>query len=100
MINSGHDTVTVQDLGKKGIKNSELMELARRERRILISYDKDFIYFKHGRQHFLVVISIHPLIDENVLPVFEELIGSLNVKVLEEKLLLLEKEGPVFREKN
>ncbi|MBN1215731.1 MAG: DUF5615 family PIN-like protein [Candidatus Lokiarchaeota archaeon] len=47
LISDGHDVVSVQDLNKRGAKNSELMKLASVKNRILISYDKDFFYFKH-----------------------------------------------------
>lgn len=34
-----------QELNKRGIKNNQLLELARNENRILITYDKDFLSF-------------------------------------------------------
>ena len=99
LITKGHDVVTVQELNKRGVKNSELMELARLKNRILISYDKDFIYFKHEIDNFLIIIDIHPLIDENVLPIFEKCLKSLNLEDLKEKFLILKKDNIIYKEK-
>lgn len=100
LITKGHDVVTVQELNKRGTKNSELMELARLKNRILISYDKDFIYFKHEIDNFLIIIDIHPLIDENVLPIFEKCLKSLNFKDLKDKFIILKKDNIIYKEKS
>ena len=44
LSSKNYDVKTVQDLKKRGIKNSELMELARIDNNILITSDKDFLY--------------------------------------------------------
>ena len=43
LISKGYDAITVQELNKRGAKNSELADLARRKNRILLTYDKDYI---------------------------------------------------------
>ena len=93
LISSGYDVVSVQDLNKRGAKNSELMELARVNERILITYDKDFIHFKHKKDDLLIIIDIHPLIDENVLPVFKNNIHSLKLEDLAAYYIILENRG-------
>jgi len=40
LILNGYVVITVQDLNKRGVKNKELMELARIEKCILIICDK------------------------------------------------------------
>ena len=44
LISSGHDVITAQDLNKRVVNNSELMEIARMDKRILITYDKNFVF--------------------------------------------------------
>ena len=39
LISKGYDAITVQELNKRGAKNSALVELARKKNRILITYD-------------------------------------------------------------
>ena len=76
------------------------MELARIEKRILITYDKDFIYFKYNIDNYLIIIDIHPLIDENVLPVFQNFLKSLNLKALKENFFILKEDKIVFKKKD
>lgn len=66
----GYPAITVQELNKRGIKNSQILELARNENRILITYDKDFLSLNLKPEDSLIIINIHPLIDEKVLPAF------------------------------
>ena len=99
LIILGHDVVTVQELNKRGTKNNELMELARIKNRILITYDKDFIFFKHKKEDFIIFIDIHPLIDENVIPVFEEYIKSLNYDDLKNNLIIIANDSITLKKK-
>ena len=78
----------VQELNKRGIKNSELLKLASASRRILITYDKDFLNFKIEPEHLIILIDIHPLIDENVLPVFERFLNNFSPSVLMENIII------------
>ena len=99
LISKGYDVITVQELNKRGAKNSELLELARKKNRILITYDKDFIELKHASENYLIVIDIHPLIDENVLPNFENFLNSFSFKELRENFVILDQDGITFKKK-
>ena len=99
LISKGCDVITVQELDKRGVKNSELMELARIKNRILITYDKDFIHFKHVKDNFLIIIDIHPLIDEYVRPIFEKCIEALNFDDLKDYFIVLDKTNINLRKK-
>ena len=85
----GFNVETVQELNKHGIKNSELLDLVKITKKILITYDKDFLDLKIEKEHYIIVIDIHPLIDENVLPRFEEFINSLSLIDLRDNILIL-----------
>lgn len=99
LVLKGHDVITVQDLNKNGAKNSEVIELARIEKRILITYDKDFVFFKYKIDNYLIIIDVHPLIDENVLPIFQDFLKSLNLTTLKENFIILKKDEVVFKKK-
>ena len=99
LILLGYEVITIQDLNKRGAKNSELMELARIEKRILITYDKDFAFFKHKIDNYLIIIDVHPLIDENVLPVFQNFLKSLNLNDLKDNFITLKKDEIIFKKK-
>lgn len=99
LISNGYEVITIQDLDMRGVKNSGLMEVARVKNRILITYDKDFIHFKYTQDHFIIVVDIHPLIDEAVLPIFEKFLESLNFDDLKNNFIVLEKNKIILRKK-
>ena len=99
LMSSGHDVITIQDLNKRGVKNSELMEIARIDKRILITYDKDFVFFKHEIDNYLIIIDIHPLIDENVLPILQNFLKSYDLDDLKDNLIILKKDKTLFKKK-
>ena len=99
LISKGYDVITVQELNKRGVKNNELAELARKKNRILLTYDKDFIEFKQERDNYLILIDIHPLIDENVIPNFEKFLKSSSFKKLIENFVILKEDGIILKKK-
>jgi len=99
LISKGFDAISVQELNKRGVKNSELVELARKKSRILITCDKDFIEFKNKSENYLILIDIHPLIDENVLPNFENFLNSFSFEELKENFIILKKDGAILKKK-
>ncbi len=100
LVLNGYDVITIQDLNKRGVKNSEIMELARIEKRILITYDKDFVFFRHKIDNYLIIIDVHPLIDENVLPIFQNFLKSLNLNALKDNFIILEKDEIIYKKKD
>ena len=75
------------------------MEFARVEDRILISYDKDFFFFKHKLDNYLIIIDVHPLIDENVLPIFQNYLKLLNINDLKDNFVILKKDEFILKKK-
>jgi len=86
-------------LNRRGTNNSELLEIARKNGRILITYDKDFINIKHESDANLILIDIHPLIDEKVLPNFEKFLNSLSFEDLKDNCIILNEDGMVLKKK-
>ncbi|KKL99541.1 hypothetical protein LCGC14_1813420 [marine sediment metagenome] len=99
LISKGYDVITVQELNKRGAKNSELAELARKKNRILLTYDKDFIEFNYESDNYLILIDIHPLIDENVIPNFEKFLKSFSFEKLIENFVILKEDGIILKKK-
>jgi len=99
LLSKGYDVITVQELNRRGVKNSELVEIARKKSRILLTYDKDFIEIKYERENYLILIDIHPLIDENVLPSFEKFLKSFSFKKLTDNIIILGEDGIILRKK-
>jgi predicted nuclease of predicted toxin-antitoxin system len=101
LINSkGSKAITLQELNKRGIKNSILLKLARKLDKILITYDKDFLNMKHKPEDKIILIDIHPLIDEKVVPSFQKFLNILKIKDLEENIIILYEKMFKLRTKN
>lgn len=83
------NVITVQELNKRGLKNSKLLNLGRKLERILITYDKDFLYMKHDLKDRLILVDIHPLIDQKVIPVFRRVLSDLKTEDLKNHILIL-----------
>jgi len=59
LVASSHDAIRVPT----GWKNGQVIELARRERRVLITQDKDFanrLLYPPAQCHGIVILRIHP----------------------------------------
>jgi len=94
LISNKYEVKTVQDLNKRGAKNSVLMELARKQKCILITYYKEFMDYNYNIDNYIVIIDIHPLIDENVLPEFRTLLKVIDINVFKEDIIIL-KQGEI-----
>ena len=99
LISKGYDAITIQELNKRGAKNSELLEIARQKSRILVTYDKDFMELTHESDNFLILIDIHPLIDENVLPNFEKYLNTFSFEELKSEIIILKEDGIILKKK-
>lgn len=93
LISNDYDVQSVQDLNNRGIKNTELLELARSINRVLITYDKDFLFIKTKIEDSIIVVDIHPLIDDNVLPAFEKLLKKFSHSELKENIVILHEDA-------
>ena len=85
----GYNVETVQDLDESSIKNSKLIELVRIRNNILITYDKDFLFLHKASEISLIVVDIHPNIDEFVLPAFEKFLKVFNPNDLNDHIIIL-----------
>ena len=74
----GEDVTTIIDLGYRRLRNGEVLAKAKELNRILLSYDRDFIQLTLGTHPGVVVIRIHPCIDEEVIPALEQLLDNLS----------------------
>ena len=96
----GHEVITVQDLNSRRIKNSQLLQLARERKLILITNDKDFLYLPKTPDDSILLIDIHPLIDENVLPAFKKLLKKITLsEIIGNFIILYEKNYKIRKKK-
>lgn len=74
--NSGHDVESVQSLKLMSIKNSKLLTKAIQMKRILVTFDRDFLHVRISSKAFpgILLIKIIPNRDKYVLPAIRYLL--------------------------
>jgi len=82
----GYEAQTVQELKRQTIKNTKLLELARQLQHILITCDKDFLYYSYLPIDSIILIDIFPMIDEKIL---ENFLNRISPNSLKGNLIIL-----------
>ena len=78
------------------LKDIELGKIAKRERRIILTHDKDFanpFLFPPKEFHGIIRLRIHPPVITDITRVLEKLFLSFSPKDFKGKLIILEKNG-------
>ena len=97
LLSQGHDIETLIQLGLRKLSNGKVLEKAAEKNRILLSYDKDFIRLVQGKHPGVVVLDIHPSIDENVVPLLKKALNELDHENIKNQLVLVEKDKIIRR---
>ena len=93
----GEDVVTLIDLGYRRLRNGEVLAKAKELNRVLLSYDRDFIQLTQGTHPGVVVLRIHPCIDEKIIPALKHFLTNLNEESLPNHLIVLERTQIITR---
>lgn len=79
-----------------GSVDPDIALLAKRQRRILLTQDKDFaniIWYPPRSLHGIIRIKFHPPLISKILSALEDLFQNFSQKDLDKKLVILEKDG-------
>ena len=94
--NKGLDVKSTQGMAVLGCSDSLVMELARQEGRILISFDKHFsnilLYPPHTHSG-VIRIRLHPPLFEDIVQVLDNFIKSFDLAKMKGTLVVLERDG-------
>lgn len=88
----GYDVATVPPKSK----DADIALIAKRERRILLTQDKDFaniIWYPPETLHGIIRLKFHPPIMADILAALEDLFQRFSPKNLDKRLVVLEKDG-------
>ncbi len=89
---SGYDISTVP----RRAKDSDIALLAKKERRILLTQDKDFaniILYPPEELHGIIRIKFHPPVILDISAALEDLFQKFSQKDFDKRLVILEKDG-------
>ena len=88
----GHDVSTV----KTGAKDVDIALTAKKERRVILTQDKDFaniIWYPPKSLRGIIRIKIHPPVIEEILSRLSDLFNKLTPQQIDKKLVILERDG-------
>ena len=86
---------------KKGVKNSSLLSLAKKEKRVLLTHDNDFlneILYPPEKYEGIVVLTTHPPSLSKQILLMEKLLTAVSEKEFSGRVFLLSEEGIGIRE--
>lgn len=73
----------------KGLKNGDVIALAKKEKAILMTNDKDFLDLsKYSNNCGIIVFNIHPPMIEKYLQSVNNLLSKVNLSKIENKIIL------------
>lgn len=87
----GFDIITVGELGAAGASDEEVLELARKEERVLITFDRDFSDIRYLPQHVpgVIVLRFHRLPIEKIARRILQALQNLPEKKLVHSLIVI-----------
>lgn len=97
LCGKGHDVLKPSP----GTKDEHIAAIAKKERRVILTQDKDFaniIWYPPKSLHGIIRIKFHPPIISDILVALENLFQEFTQKDLDKKLIILEKDGFRTRE--
>jgi len=92
----GFDVKEVNEGGFAGASDDEIMLLASREERVLLTFDKHFaniLIYPPSSHHGIIRIRIHPPLIEDIIHAFDQLMKEFDLNTIEGSLIVLEREG-------
>jgi predicted nuclease of predicted toxin-antitoxin system len=92
----GHDVLSIRDSGLSGISDDEVYRRACKEKRVIITMDKDFsrmFRFPPEKCGGIIVVKIYKRTVDDTLSIFKKFYESLQEKDILENLIIITPEG-------
>ena len=70
LLNAGYDIFDIKKEGLQGSKDTDLLDLAHKQKRIIITYDKDFenyFYLKNVKTYGIILLKFKNKSPDNIL---------------------------------
>ncbi len=94
--NLGNDVLSLRDAGLSGISDDEVYQRACKEKRIIITMDKDFsrlFRFPPEKCGGIIVVKIYKRTVDETLLIFKRFYETLQEKNISENLVIISSEG-------
>jgi predicted nuclease of predicted toxin-antitoxin system len=88
----GHDLVTLKELHLQHLENGAVIQKGSELKRIIITFDKGLPLLGRLGQPSVILIDIHPNLDENVIPKITNLLAGIKQEHLDNHLIVFQAE--------
>lgn len=91
----GHDVLAISE-DEPSISDDAIISLAKREKRVLITFDKHFaniLLYPPKDFSGIIRIRIHPPLVSSIWPVLKTTLAKLSFEQIDKNLIVLEKDG-------
>lgn len=88
----GHDVLDIKEQGLERSSDAEIFTLAHREKRILISMDKDFssiIHYPPGTHYGIIVVKLYRITILEATNIFIRAIQNLNIDDINSNIIII-----------
>lgn len=96
----GHDVMSVRDRGLSGISDDEVYQLACKEKRVIITMDKDFsrmFRFPPERCGGIIVVKLYKRTVDETLEIFKKFYRFIKEEDMVENLIIITADGIKIR---
>jgi predicted nuclease of predicted toxin-antitoxin system len=96
----GHDVLSIRDAGLSGISDDEVYQLACKEKRVIITMDKDFsrtFLFPPRKCGGIIVVKIYKRTVDETLEIFKKFYSFIKEEDVVENLVIITPEGMKIR---
>ena len=84
--------VSLISLGLRNLKNGNVIKKAIELDRILLSFDRDFIILARTPHPGVVILKIHPNLDDIVIPILKKFKVAINNLKIKDTVVIIEKD--------
>lgn len=92
----GFDVKEAREVGTPAISDSRIIELARREERVLVTFDRHFVnllLYPLDSHYGIIRIRIHPPLLSDIVQSLEHFLLKFDLATIKRTLIVLEREG-------
>lgn len=90
----GHDVFDVKEKGLENLSDPEIFRLAQKERRILVTMDKDFsniLLYPPGEHHGIIVVKLYGLKVDEATRLFLDAMDDIKHKYSQGNLVIIDR---------
>jgi len=90
----GYDVISIKELNLSSLSDEKVLELAKKENRLLITFDQEFgniFKFPLGTYPGIIIIKVKPQTIENTNSVLQKFLKKTSLEIISKALVIIDK---------